>query len=82
VPATGILDREGNLRFRIIGQSSARDLETRIRHLLTGHSPEPDELLLPKGMSREHFEEHHAEVGAEEDHHEEEHAARGSEVPS
>lgn len=83
VPATAIFDREGNLRFRIIGQSSRKDLEKRFEFLLSGQSPEPDALLLPPGISEEHFEQHHARLNAEgEEHHHEEQTQGGSEVPS
>ena len=83
VPATAIFDREGNLRFRIIGKSTRKDLEKRFDFLLSGTIPEPDALLLPSGISREHFEQHHARVGAEDEgHHHEEEDSGGSEVPS
>jgi hypothetical protein len=83
VPATAILDRSGNQQFRIIGQSHPKDLEKRIQYLLTGQGPQPEALLLPKGITREHFEQHHAKVESGSDHHhEEEHASGGSEVPS
>jgi thiol-disulfide isomerase/thioredoxin len=82
VPATAIFDREGTLRFRIIGQSERKDLVKRIDFLLSGQIPEPDPLLLPEGISKEHFEEHHAKLDAEAHHHEEEHVEGGSEVPS
>ena len=82
VPATAIFDRESNLRFRIIGQSEASDLEKRIQYLLTGNGSQPDVLLLPKGMSKEHFEQHHARVSAEEHHDHGESHSGGSEVPS
>ncbi len=82
VPATAIFDREGNLRFRLIGKSDRKDLEKRIEFLISGQLPEPDPLLLPAGITREHFEQHHAQAGGEEHHHEEEHVSGGSEVPS
>lgn len=82
VPATAIFDRSGNLRFRIIGQSNPKDLEKRIRFLLTGADSEPDALLLPMGMTKEHFEQHHARPGSHDDHHHEEAGSAGSEVPS
>jgi thiol-disulfide isomerase/thioredoxin len=83
VPATVILDRDGNPRFRIIGKSTRKDLKKRFDFLISGGIPEPDPLLLPEGISKEHFEQHHAQVGAEgEEHHHEEEGSGGSEVPS
>ncbi len=80
VPATGIFDREGKLRFRIIGVSRQKDLQKRIDFLLSGQMPEPDALVLPHGISKEHFEKHHA--NAETDEHHDHHESGGSEVPS
>ena len=80
VPATGIFDRKGNLRFRIIGISKWKDLEKRIDFLISGQIPEPDALVLPAGISKEHFEQHHAR--AETDEHHDHHESGGSEVPS
>ena len=84
VPATAIFDREGNLRFRIIGKSTRKELEKRFDFLLSGKQPEPEGLLLPPGISREHFEQHHALAGAQEEdhHHDEVKSSGGSEVPS
>lgn len=81
VPATGIFDRDGKLRFRIIGQSTRKDLQKRIDFLISGQMPEPDALVLPPGISKEHFEQHHAQ-GETEDHHDHEEESGGSEVPS
>lgn len=80
VPATGIFGRDGKLRFRIIGQSNRKDLQKRIDYLISGQMPEPDALVLPPGISKEHFEQHHARGEADEHH--EHHESAGSEVPS
>ena len=80
VPATGIFDRDGKLRFRIIGQSNRKDLQKRIDFLISGQMPEPDALVLPRGISKEHFEQHHARGDSDEHH--EHHESGGSEVPS
>jgi thiol-disulfide isomerase/thioredoxin len=80
VPATGIYDRAGKLRFRIIGQSNRKDLQKRIDYLISGQIPEPDALVLPPGISKEHFEQHHARGDTDEHH--EHHDSAGSEVPS
>ena len=80
VPATGIFDRDGKLRFRIIGVSKQKDLQKRIDFLNSGQMPEPDALVLPPGISKEHFEQHHA--SGDTDEHHEHHESGGSEVPS
>lgn len=79
VPATMILDREGRPVFRLIGESNRQDLQRRLDWLLSDRSPAaPAELVLPAGITPEHFKEH--EMGLEDKHEEEE--AAGSQVPS
>jgi thiol-disulfide isomerase/thioredoxin len=82
LPATLILDAEGNPRFRIIGESTREVLTERLNYLLLQNKGlAPAELVLPTGLTPEHFHEH--ESGEEEDHeHEEEVAESGSAVPS
>ncbi len=82
LPATLILDAEGNPRFRIIGESTREALTERLDYLLLQNKGlAPAEIILPPGLTPEHFHEH--EAGEEEDHeHEEEIAEAGSAVPS
>jgi thiol-disulfide isomerase/thioredoxin len=81
LPATVIIDRQGKAVFRIIGESTERDLRARLNYLLSGspNQKAPNELVLPPGITAEHFREH--ELGLE-DEHEEEPAEDGSAVPS
>jgi cytochrome c biogenesis protein CcmG/thiol:disulfide interchange protein DsbE len=79
LPATAIIDRDGQTRFRIIGEVTRDVLVERLEWLLsTRTTPAPSELVLPAGITPEHFREH--ELGLEDEHEEEEQA--GSEVPS
>ena len=81
LPATAIIDRDGRLHFRIIGQAHRDTLTERLDWLLSDQAKSPPtELLLPAGMSPEHFEEH--ESGEEHDHADERANGGGSEVPS
>ena len=67
LPATLILDAEGNPRFRIIGESTREILTERLDYLLLQNKGlAPAELILPQGLTPEHFHEH--ESGEEEDH--------------
>jgi thiol-disulfide isomerase/thioredoxin len=82
LPATLIFDIEGNPRFRIIGESTRNMLVQRLEYLLTNSdAPAPAELVLPPGLTPEHFHEHEVGEHGEEDH-EEEMAEGGSAVPS
>jgi thiol-disulfide isomerase/thioredoxin len=82
LPSTLILDAAGNPRFRIIGESTREVLTERLDYLLSQNTgAAPVELILPPGLTPEHFHEH--ESGEEEDHdHEEETPESGSAVPS
>ena len=82
MPATIIIDKAGRGCFRIIGESSRSDLVSRIEFLLSGGSETPPkELVLPEGITPEHFREH--ELGLEDEHHEENELNEAdSEVPS
>ena len=82
LPATAILDTEGRLRFRIIGQVDNDALTARLDWLLSGQTTAPPaDLLLPDGMSPEHFKK---QMSGEDEHHHEEATAveASSEVPS
>jgi thiol-disulfide isomerase/thioredoxin len=82
IPATMIIDTQGRGCFRIIGESSRSDLISRIEFLLSGESGSvPPELVLPEGITPEHFRDH--ELGLEDEHYEEEDLnTADSEVPS
>jgi thiol-disulfide isomerase/thioredoxin len=82
MPATIIIDKAGRGCFRIIGESSRSDLVSRIEFLLSEDSGTPPrDLVLPEGITPEHFREH--ELGLEDEHHEEnELSGADSEVPS
>ena len=82
LPATAILDTEGQLRFRIIGQVDNDALTARLDWVLSGQTTGPPaDLLLPDGMSPENFEKHMS--GEDEHHHEKATAVEASsEVPS
>jgi hypothetical protein len=87
VPATVILDRDDQARFRVIGEVKEPDLTARLDWLLSDRTAEaPAELALPAGVTAEHFAEH--EAGESEDEHAHEHAKEttvaeaGSAVPT
>jgi hypothetical protein len=87
LPATVILDRDGKARFRVIGEVKEPELASRLDWLLSDRTAEaPSELLLPPGVTAEHFAEH--EAGESEDEHAHEHAKEttvaeaGSAVPT
>jgi thiol-disulfide isomerase/thioredoxin len=81
IPATVILDRNGNSVFRIIGEAHRDVLLERLDWLLSERSnPAPSELILPAGVTPEHFRKH--ELGIEEKEEEEKAETGGSEVPS
>jgi thiol-disulfide isomerase/thioredoxin len=82
IPATAILDQAGQRRFRIIGEAKKADISERLDWLLGNRSaPAPPELLLPAGITPEHFRLH--EEGKEEgEEHDEPAIEGGSAVPS
>ncbi len=83
LPATVILDTNGQPVFRIIGEAQRDSLVLRLNWLLSDRkAPMPGEIVLPPGITPEHWKEH--ELGEEEDEHEHEQHAQtpGSEVPS
>jgi peroxiredoxin len=76
LPATAIVDRDGTVAFRIIGEARSEVLTERLEWLLSQREGlRPSELVLPPGITPEHFREH--ELGLEDKHEEAE-----SEVPS
>ena len=74
VPATLVLDREGAPRFRLIGEMKEKDLRARIDALLAGEGATAalEEVVVPDGMSVEHFVEDHEKGEGEEHEHAEE----------
>lgn len=82
LPGTVIIDVDGNPAYRIIGESTREMLEQRMECLLSkGALPSPPDLVLPPGITPEHWKEH--ETGMEEDHeHTDEMVQEGSHVPS
>lgn len=84
VPVTVILDREGTPRFRMVGELNEADLRQRLDWLLDPRGQEPpSELVLPGGMSVEHFKDDHEKGESEEHKHEEAQQPKegGSAVP-
>jgi thiol-disulfide isomerase/thioredoxin len=86
IPATAILDRDGKRAFRIIGEVHEDALRSRLDWLLGDRvAAAPPELVLPRGVTPEHFAQHEAGVEEDEDEH---HAERspeeegGSAVPT
>jgi thiol-disulfide isomerase/thioredoxin len=81
IPATAIFDHNGQRVFRIIGEATKKDLAERLEWLLGDRTaPAPAELVLPAGITPEHFKEH--EEGKEDEHQEEVARETGSAVPS
>jgi thiol-disulfide isomerase/thioredoxin len=68
VPATLILDADGTPAFRLVGELRDEDLRERLEWLLGPRAgPRPGELVLPPGITAEHFREHH-EAGESDEH--------------
>lgn len=83
VPATAIFDREGTRTFRIIGEAKQIDLFVRAEWLLSDRSgPKPPELLLPAGITPEHFAEHERGEDDEHEHEGQQESEGGSVVPT
>ena len=75
IPATAIFDRDGRRAFRIIGEVPEEAIRSRLDWLLSDRTAAaPPELILPPGVTPEHFAQH--EAGIEEDEHE--HGAEGA----
>jgi thiol-disulfide isomerase/thioredoxin len=75
IPATAIFDRDGTRAFRIVGEVHADAITSRLEWLLSDRSAAPPPaLVLPAGVTLEHFGQH--ERGEEED--EDEHHAEDS----
>jgi thiol-disulfide isomerase/thioredoxin len=84
VPVTVLLTREGQPRFRMVGELNEKALRERLDWLIDPQGKgEPDELVLPSGMSVEHFKEDHESGESEEHKAKEAHdlAEGGSSVP-
>jgi thiol-disulfide isomerase/thioredoxin len=65
IPATAVFDRDGRPVFRIIAEVKEADLNSRLDWLLGARTgAAPAELMLPPGVTPEHFAEH--EAGEEE----------------
>jgi thiol-disulfide isomerase/thioredoxin len=74
IPATAIFDRDGGRVFRIIGEVHEEAIRSRLDWLLSDRTAAaPTDLVLPPGVTPEHFAQH--EAGIEED--EDEHHAEG-----
>jgi thiol-disulfide isomerase/thioredoxin len=84
IPATAVFDRDGRLAFRLIGEAREVDLSARLEWLLGPRAGQPPpELLLPAGITPEHFAEHEAGEEEGEDHHDEHEGEEGgSAVPT
>lgn len=77
VPVTVLLDREGVPRFRMVGELKEADLRQRLDWLLAPALKDaPAELILPAGMSVDHFKDDH-EAGESEEHKHEEELQKG-----
>jgi thiol-disulfide isomerase/thioredoxin len=69
IPATAIFDRDGRRMFRIIGEVHEETIRTRLAWMLGDRTAEaPSELVLPPGVTREHFAQHEAGEEEDEDH--------------
>lgn len=82
IPATVVLTEAGERAFRIIGEVKQPILEERLNWLLSDRtSPKPQELVLPAGVTPEHFAKH--ESGQEDEEEQaRERAGQDSAVPS
>jgi thiol-disulfide isomerase/thioredoxin len=85
IPATAIFDRDGRRAFRIIGEVHEEAIRSRLEWLLSDRSAAaPEELVLPPGVTPEHFAKHEAGEEDDDEHHgEEAHEEEGgSAVPT
>lgn len=84
IPATAMFNRDGGRVFRIIGEAKESDLVARVEWLLGDRTAtRPSELVLPPGITPEHFAQH--ERGEEDEHGEHDEATAsegGSAVPT
>jgi thiol-disulfide isomerase/thioredoxin len=73
IPATALFDRDGRRTFRIIGEVHDEVIRSRLEWMLGDRKAEaPAELVLPPGVTPEHFAQH--EAGEEEDEEHDHHA--------
>jgi thiol-disulfide isomerase/thioredoxin len=83
IPATAIFDRDGTRTFRIIGEASEADVFARVEWLLGDRAgARPPELVLPAGITPEHFAEHERGEEDEHEHEEQSESEGGSAVPT
>lgn len=69
IPATAVLDRDGARMFRIIGEVHEDALRSRLDWMLGDRTENrPAELVLPAGVTPEHFAQHEAGEEEDEDH--------------
>jgi thiol-disulfide isomerase/thioredoxin len=69
IPATAIFDRDGRRVFRIIGEVHEEVIRGRLEWALGDrHAAAPPELVLPPGVTLEHFARHEAGEEEDEDH--------------
>lgn len=70
VPATAVFDRAGRRVFRLVGELKEADLGARLDWLLGDRTAQaPDELVLPPGVTTDHFAQHVEGVEDDEHHH-------------
>ena len=70
IPATAIFDRDGRRAFRIIGEIEEQVIRSRLDWLAGDRTAaRPAELVLPPGVTPEHFAQHEAGVEEDEDEH-------------
>jgi thiol-disulfide isomerase/thioredoxin len=70
IPATAIFDRDGKRTFRIIGEVDEHAIRSRLNWLLGSRAAAaPPELVLPHGVTPEHFAHHEAGIEEDEDEH-------------
>jgi AhpC/TSA family len=69
IPATAIFDRDGRRVFRIIGEVHEDAIRQRLDWMLGDRAAtRPAELVLPPGVTPEHFAQHEAGKEEDEDH--------------
>jgi len=69
IPATAVFDRDGTRMFRIIGEVHEEALRSRLEWMLGDRTAmRPSELVLPDGVTPEHFAQHEAGEEEDEDH--------------
>ena len=83
IPATAFFDTDGARIFRIVGEAQEADLVARTEWLLGDRSEaKPPDLVLPPGITPEHFAEHERGEDDDHEHEESEESEGGSAVPT